>query len=201
MKNSPYGQKRLHLTNEHCIFQLRDVFSLTHCKKEITAIGSERNIPVQLRSLFSENLREQLIGLRRDIHRHPELSFQEERTAKLLYDELQKLHPHRLEILNKTAVVATIAGKNQKAPAVALRADIDALPIQEATGLEYSSVNSGVMHACGHDVHAAWGFGAASLLAHKPAEGPVVMIFQPAEEIGKGALAVIEAGALEGVSA
>ena len=104
-------------------------------------------------------------------------------------------------MLNKTAVLAVIPGKNPKAPIVALRSDIDALPIQEATGLEYSSVNPGVMHACGHDVHAAWGLGAARLLADSPAEGSVVMIFQPAEEIGRGALAVIEAGGLKDVSA
>jgi len=146
-------------------------------------------------------LRAKLISLRRDLHSHPELSFQEERTAALLQEEVARLKPISVERIEKTAVVATIAGRNPKAPAVAIRADIDALPIHEATGLAYSSVNAGVMHACGHDVHAAWGIGAASLLANNPAEGPIVMIFQPAEEIGKGALALIKVGVLQHVSA
>ncbi|MFQ6114381.1 MAG: M20 family metallopeptidase, partial [bacterium] len=90
---------------------------------------------------------------------------------------------------------------NSRAPKVALRSDIDALPIQEATGLEFASVNPGVMHACGHDVHAAWAVGAAHLLTEKPAEGDVLIVLQPAEEIGKGALAVLETGILDDVSA
>jgi hippurate hydrolase len=84
---------------------------------------------------------------------------------------------------------------------VAVRGDIDALPIQEATGLSYASVIPNVMHACGHDVHASWAVGAAALLVKEPAEGDVLVVLQPAEEVGKGALAVLESGALDGVAA
>jgi amidohydrolase len=80
---------------------------------------------------------------------------------------------------------------------VAIRGDIDALPIQEATGLEYASVVRDVMHACGHDVHAAWAVGAALLLAKEPARGDVLVVLQPAEEVGAGASAVLASGALD----
>jgi hippurate hydrolase len=92
-------------------------------------------------------------------------------------------------------------GRNPNAPVVAIRGDIDALPIQEATGLPYASVNPGIMHACGHDVHASWAVGAAHLLAEQPAEGDVLVVLQPAEETGQGAAAVLASGALDGVSA
>jgi hippurate hydrolase len=158
------------------------------------------HLPSPLRSLFADELQQRLVSLRRDLHRQPELSFQEERTASRLFDELAMLHPAGLERIS-TAVVARIAGRNSNVPPVAIRADIDALPLQEATGLEYSSVNPGVMHACGHDVHAAWGIGAAHLLSARPAEGEVIVFFQPAEEIGKGALAMLETGVLNRVAA
>lgn len=141
------------------------------------------------------------MNLRRDLHRHPELSFEEERTASRLYDELAHLKPAKLDRIERTAVVAKIPGRNPQAPTVAIRADIDALPIQEATELEFSSVNPGVMHACGHDVHAAWGIGAAHLLVQQPAEGAVLIVFQPAEEIGKGAKAILDSGVLNDIAA
>src|SRR6185369_13613822 len=97
------------------------------------------------------------------------------------------LSPVRLERLAGTGVVARIKGKRSDAPVVALRGDIDALPISEATGLPFASRNAGVMHACGHDVHATWAVGAAHLLARAPADGDVVILLQPAEETGKGA--------------
>jgi hippurate hydrolase len=84
---------------------------------------------------------------------------------------------------------------------VAVRGDIDALPIVEETGVAFASVNRGVMHACGHDVHAAWTIGAAHLLAREPARGDVVILCQPAEETAQGARAMIEAGAIDGVGA
>jgi hippurate hydrolase len=84
---------------------------------------------------------------------------------------------------------------------MAIRGDIDALPIQEETGLTFASANAGVMHACGHDVHATWAVGAAALLATRPARGDVVIVLQPAEEIGRGASAVLESGALDDVKA
>src|SRR5581483_952040 len=78
-----------------------------------------------------------------------------------------------------------------------LRGDIDALPIGEETGLPFASEERGVMHACGHDVHATWAVGAAALLAESPAEGDVLVVLQPAEEVGRGATAILESGALD----
>lgn len=157
--------------------------------------------PAERHASFSQNQISRLLALRRDLHQHPELSFQEHRTAQILYDELAQLPVQQLERIAGTGVIARLKGLNPHAPVVAIRGDIDALPIQEATGLEYASVNPGVMHACGHDVHAAWTIGAAHLLAANPAAGEVMIILQPAEEIGKGALAILESGVLEGVQA
>jgi hippurate hydrolase len=98
-------------------------------------------------------------------------------------------------------VIARIAGRDPLAPIVAIRGDIDALPIQEATGLPFASTNHGVMHACGHDVHATWAFGAAALLSDVPAAGDVLVVLQPAEEVGTGALAVVESRQLDEVKA
>ena len=100
-----------------------------------------------------------------------------------------------------TGVIARIRGRNTHSPTVAIRGDIDALPIQEGTGLDFSSENPGVMHACGHDVHASWAVGAAHLLAAAPARGDVIIVLQPSEETGQGARAILATGALDGVSA
>jgi amidohydrolase len=100
-----------------------------------------------------------------------------------------------------TGVVARVPGREGNGSAVAIRGDIDALPIQEATGLPFASENPGVMHACGHDVHATWAVGAAMLLAKQPARSDVVIVLQPAEEVGNGAPAIIASGALDGVKA
>lgn len=158
-------------------------------------------VPAKLQSIFTAKLQSELVALRWDLHQHPELSFREERTAQKLYDALARLPPVELERVAGTGVVARIRGKDSKAPKVAVRGDIDALPIQEATGLELASINPGVMHACGHDVHATWAIGTAHLLTEKPAHGDVLIILQPAEEIGQGALAVLESGVLDDVSA
>jgi amidohydrolase len=155
----------------------------------------------RLARLFPPDVRASLIELRHEIHRDPELAFQEERTATKLERALKGLRPRHLERVAGTGVVARIAGRDARAPVVAIRGDIDALPIQESTGLEYSSRNAGVMHACGHDVHATWAVGAAHLLSEQPAAGDVLIVLQPAEETGKGAQAVMESGALDGVSA
>jgi amidohydrolase len=151
--------------------------------------------------LFASEARDALVELRHEIHRDPELAFQEERTASRLEAALGALRPKRLDRVAGTGVVARITGRDSHAPVVAIRGDIDALPIHESTGLEYSSRNTGVMHACGHDVHATWAVGAAHLLSERPAAGDVLIVLQPAEEIGKGAQAMIESGALDGVSA
>src|SRR4029079_6835380 len=103
--------------------------------------------------------------------------------------------------VGETGLVGRVRGRRPSAPVVAVRGDIDALPIQEATGLPYASVVSNVMHACGHDVHASGAGGAAALLADEPAEGDVLVVLQPAEEVGKGVLAILESGALDGVAA
>jgi hippurate hydrolase len=142
-----------------------------------------------------------MVALRRDIHQHPELSFAESRTADLLERALMTVGPVSVQRVAGTGVVARIAGSRRGAPVVAVRGDIDALPIHEATGLPFASVNAGVMHACGHDVHAAWAVGAAHLLAAKPAVGDVLVVLQPAEETGEGAAAVLKSGALDDVAA
>ncbi|MGH9418544.1 MAG: M20 metallopeptidase family protein, partial [Thermoanaerobaculia bacterium] len=149
----------------------------------------------------SAELGNRLIALRRDLHQHPELSFRETRSASVLRDFLTELGVSEITSVAGTGIVARIPGRNPGAPVVAIRGDIDALPIQEATGLSFASINKGVMHACGHDVHATWTVGAAALLQAGPADGDVLIVLQPAEETGKGARALLDAGALAGVHA
>jgi amidohydrolase len=151
--------------------------------------------------LFSAAEQESLITLRRDLHRHPELSWKEERTAGRLEAALRAAGITETRRVAGTGVIARVPGRDRGAPLVALRGDIDALPIQEATGLPFASANPGVMHACGHDVHAAWAVGAGLLLARSPARGDVLLVLQPAEEVGNGAPAILESGALDGVRA
>ncbi|HEX6587629.1 MAG TPA: M20 family metallopeptidase [Longimicrobiales bacterium] len=153
----------------------------------------------------ARGLEADLIALRRDFHRHPELSFREERTAAVIADRLRALGLRVRTGVGGTGVVAEIGGDG---PVVALRADMDALPIQEASEHAYRSAHAGVMHACGHDAHMTMLLGAATLLAAQAAElrGTVRLLFQPAEEASddenkSGATRVIEDGALEGVSA
>lgn len=152
-------------------------------------------------ALMPDALRERLVALRRDLHQHPELAFAEQRTSEVLARELSALSPVRVDKVARTGLIARIAGRNPDAPWVAIRGDIDALPIQEATGLPFASANAGVMHACGHDVHATWAVGAAALLSDAPADGDVLIVLQPAEEIGEGAAAVLESGLLDDVKA
>src|SRR5260370_19909130 len=152
-----------------------------------------------LDGLFPAESRQRLIALRHDLHRHPELSLKEERTATRLHQELASLQPAELKRVAGTGLVARFKGRDPKAPVIALRGDIDALPIQEETGLDYASQSPGVMHACGHDVHATWAVGAAHLLHRHPTAGDVVILLQPAEEQGDGPLLMIEAGAPKGV--
>ncbi len=146
-------------------------------------------------------LHDRLIELRHDLHRHPELSFQEHRTADRLFAEMQRLEPKSLNRVAGTGLTARIAGTDGRLKPVAIRGDIDALPIKEESGAVFASTNDGVMHACGHDVHAAWTVGAACLLAEDPPPGDVVVLLQPGEETGRGAPAMIEAGSLDTVAA
>ena len=141
---------------------------------------------------------EELAEIRYYIHQHPELSGQEYQTTAFLKERLEELGIRILESGLKTGLIAEI-GSGQ--PVVALRADIDALPILEQTNLPYQSQNPGVMHACGHDFHQTSLLGAAALLKEKEdqLEGTVRLIFQPAEEISEGASDVLATGLLEDV--
>ena len=154
----------------------------------------------QSRLGFSDRDVAELFALRRELHRHPELSWQEERTAARLESALREAGAHDVRRVAGTGVTARMPGTDPAAPVVALRGDIDALPIHEATGLEYASTVNGVMHACGHDVHATWTVAAARHLRQQPARGDVVIVLQPAEEVGAGAPAILESGALDGVA-
>ena len=151
-----------------------------------------------------------IVAARRLLHRFPEVSGHEVNTQKLLCEQLDELGiPYRK--LDNNGIIATIAGTApgaydaDGAPVrrVALRADMDALPVAEQTGLPFASENPGIMHACGHDAHMAMMLGAVRILrdAADSLTGEVRIIFQPAEEISIGALSMIEAGALEGVDA
>lgn len=158
-------------------------------------------LPPRVEAAFDDATREMLRALRRALHADPELAFQEHRTAARLVEALRPLAPAMLEHVAGTGIVARLRGRDPSAPTIAIRGDIDALPIEEATGLPFASRTPGLMHACGHDVHATWAVGAAHLLAREPAMGDVVIILQPAEETGAGAQAMIAGGALDGVSA
>lgn len=158
-------------------------------------------IPEAVRKLFPAPLALQLSALRRDLHRNPELSWQEQRTADVLATTLAEAGITDIQRVAGTGLVVRIPGRDHSAPLVALRSDIDALPITEDTGLSFASVNAGIMHACGHDVHASWGVAATRLLLESPARGDVLVIFQPAEELGEGARAVLATGALDSVCA
>jgi amidohydrolase len=142
-----------------------------------------------------------LTELRRDLHRHPELSWQEMRTQERLERVLRYSGIIDVRRIARTGLIARVRGRDANAPVIALRGDIDALPITEATGLDFSSQTDGVMHACGHDVHASWAVGAALLLSRAPAAGEVLVVLQPAEEVGEGAREVLASGALDGVRA
>ncbi|MCP3919982.1 MAG: amidohydrolase [bacterium] len=140
-----------------------------------------------------------MVSLRRELHRHPELSGHEEETAQRIAARLAALGLEA-ERVGGTGLRVDIRGERD-GPVIALRADTDALPIQEETGLSFASENEGVMHACGHDAHSSMLYGAAQLLVRSaPPPLPVRLLWQPAEEKGVGALALIEAGALENVA-
>ncbi|MFM1621006.1 amidohydrolase [Streptococcus mutans] len=148
---------------------------------------------------MSEGIYEKLREIRHYLHQHPEISENEFETTAFIKKHLKDLGIEPLDYPLKTGVIAEI-GSGQ--PIIALRADIDALPIVEKTGLAYASEN-GAMHACGHDFHQTSLLGAAQILKEREAEikGTVRLIFQPAEENFQGAYQVIEAGGIEGVSA
>ena len=140
-----------------------------------------------------------IVSIRREFHRHPELSLQEFRTAQRIEEELDKFGiPHTR--VGETGVLGTLKGAKDNGKVLVLRADIDALPIEETHECAYRSENAGVMHACGHDAHAACLLGAAKILSENRDAfgGKVRLVFQPGEEIGKGAKPFVAAGVLEG---
>jgi amidohydrolase len=151
----------------------------------------------------AQALADQLVAWRRDIHMHPELSFQETRTARLVADTLTEMGMEALTGVGKTGVVGFLG---EGGPVIGIRADMDALPIEEANDVPYRSQTPGVMHACGHDAHTAILLGVARLLSTMPDRPPgqVRFLFQPSEEAfdaenKSGATRMIEDGALEGV--
>lgn len=153
----------------------------------------------------AEQLRGQLVAIRRTIHAHPEYGFQEHETARLIAATLSKLGARVRQGVAKTGVIGEL-GNGQ--PTVAIRADMDALPLAEATGLSFASRVPNMMHACGHDAHVACALGAAMLLAEDfqngASAGTVRFLFQPSEEQRdedghSGAIRLIEEGALDGV--
>lgn len=155
---------------------------------------------------FAKDVEEKVISWRQDIHEHPELAFQEVRTAKLVADHLKKLKIDVKTGVAGTGVIGVLKGKSDT-PVVALRADMDALPVKEETGLPFASKqkitiegkNVPLMHACGHDNHTAILMGAAEVLANmrEKIPGTVKFIFQPAEEVLSGADKMIMDGALK----
>jgi hippurate hydrolase len=140
-----------------------------------------------------EQLHHEMVGWRRDLHAHPELGFTESRTSTFIQERLQLFAVDEIQTFTGTGVLAVIHGRDGD-DAIGLRADIDALPIAEESGVPYASTRPGVMHACGHDGHTAMLLGAAKYLAAtRNFRGTAYLIFQPAEEIG-GARQVVADG-------
>ena len=154
-----------------------------------------KKIDISLQEILSD-----LIKLRRHLHAHPELSGQEYQTAALVAGELRKSGWDVKEAVGRTGVVAEMG--NKSGPVVGLRVDMDALPIEEKTGLDYASSIQGLMHACGHDLHTCIGLGVAQVLAkNKVTTSRIRIIFQPAEEIAQGANWMRSEKVLDGVKA
>ena len=145
-----------------------------------------------------QGYRTEILALRRDFHENPELGYKEFRTSKVIYDYLRAQKFDDVKNIAKTGVVGTLYGKNPHGNTVILRANMDALPIAEETGLNYTSKNPGIMHAGGHDAHMAVALVVGKLLRRHKDEfnGCVKLVFQPNEEIA-GALDMIDAGVLE----
>jgi len=143
------------------------------------------------------HLKDELIQLRRDFHKYPELGFKEYRTSKIVADYLEKCGLKVTKGIAQTGVVALLKG-SAPGPTLLLRADMDALPIQEKNDIPYKSINNGIMHACGHDAHTAILLVAAKILSDckEKIKGNIKFVFQPNEEIG-GAKLMIEQGILE----
>jgi len=150
----------------------------------------------------AKELNQTILDLRRDFHQHPEVGLQTFITASKVDRFLRELGMETRLLANGAGVSGLLKGASS-GKTIALRADLDALPLQEETDLPYKSVVSGLMHGCGHDAHTAMLLGAAMILCEwkKDLRGNVAFIFQPAEETGEGAKAMVEDGVLEGVDA
>ncbi len=148
---------------------------------------------------LAEKYEDQIIAWRREFHENPELSGEEIRTSERVCEELKKVNIE-VKRIGKTGVLGILEG-NKPGKTVALRADMDALPIEEANDVSYKSKNKGIMHACGHDGHTAMLLGAATLLSQMKdtIKGTIKFIFQPAEESAQGALMMIKGGVMEGM--
>ena len=144
-----------------------------------------------------------LIEIRRHLHAHPELSGEEHQTAAYIAGVLSSSGLNVKEAVGKTGVVGELAGSGKDLRTLAIRTDMDALPIQEQRPLDFASTNPGVMHACGHDVHSTLGMGAAMVLSQlsESLPGNIRFLFQPAEEIAQGAKWMVEDGVMEGIDA
>ena len=160
---------------------------------------SLQSIKKKIQALATKNISE-LVQVRRHLHQHPELSFQEIKTSKFIAQKLKEFNIPFKSGYVKTGIVAIIKGKNPAKKVIALRADMDALPIIEANNVSYCSKNKGVMHACGHDVHSASLLGTAKILQElrNEFEGTIKLIFQPGDEVlPGGASLMIQEGVLK----
>jgi amidohydrolase len=160
---------------------------------------SDTNYPEANYRAEAEALQTQLTDWRRDLHQHPELGFEVHRTAGIVARKLAELGCEVRTAVGRTGVVGLLSG-GRPGPTIMLRADMDALPIQEISDAPYASQIPGAMHACGHDGHVAIGLGTATLLARHAGElpGHVLFVFQPAEEGEGGAAAMVADGVLSG---
>ncbi len=157
------------------------------------------NIAKRIKELSDIHYR-YIVAIRRDLHMHPELSFHEFKTSSYVAARLKELNIPFTDKVAGTGIVALIEGKNPSKKVVALRADMDALPILETNEIDYKSQNEGVMHACGHDAHTASLLGTARILNELKTdfEGSIKLIFQPGEEkLPGGASLMIKEGVLE----
>jgi amidohydrolase len=159
---------------------------------------------------IATTLEPRLIEIRRHLHAHPELSGQEYQTAAYVAGVLSSCGLHVRESVGQTGVVGELPGRGSNAGKLAIRTDMDALPIQEQTQLDFASREAGVMHACGHDVHTTVGLGTAMVLAQLAQElaqdpsslpGPIRFLFQPAEEIARGAHWMVADGVMDDIDA
>jgi len=162
----------------------------------------ESQILEKIKAITAEN-RSIVLENRRWLHQHPELSFEEVHTSKYIQKKLTELGIEFTSGIVKTGIVGIIKGKNPESKVIALRADMDALPILEENNIDFKSINEGVMHACGHDVHSASLLGVAAVLSKltNDFEGSIKLIFQPGEEkLPGGASLMIKEGVLENPS-